>query len=164
MALSGLDKVTTRPKGGVGQVMLISAGSFVRAVEDPAGGRFSRIESSEAPVEYVFREDRAVYSETLSDDGLRGLVRHTLEMELSAGETASRATDELVRRSGEGFVAVVTMASGERILVGYSSRFGARYPLRVAKMASASGSVPADFPSVKITLESTDANISKGLI
>lgn len=164
MSLSGSDKVATRPRGGVEQVLLIPAGSFVRAVEDPAGESLSRFESSQTPAEYAFREDRASYSETLLRDGMQCTVKHTLVMELPSGGGVHRAAGELARRSDEGFVAVVTKASRERIVVGYSSRFGVRYPLRVTRMVSASGSAAADFPSVEITLESIDADISKGLI
>jgi hypothetical protein len=125
----------------------------------------SAIEASGAS--YVFREDGARYSETLTGGPQQPLVRHTLVMEFpsgrsadDSGESADDAVDELLARSPEGFVALVSRASGERLLVGYSERFGTRYPLRVAALSSASGSVPADIPTLTLTLESCDATTS----
>ncbi len=164
MTLSGSERAGVRPRGGVAGVSLVPAGSFAGAVGNSSGDGFVSFEASEDTVEYVFREDRAHYSETLSGEDLQPLVRHTLVMEFPAGRAACRATTELVERSGEGFVAIVTMASGERVVAGWSVRFGAGYPLRVAKVLRDQGSVPADFPVITLTLESVDADFSKGLI
>ncbi len=156
MPLYGLEKASphslVRPRGGVAKVELIPASSF-------AGVGFHT-----ATAGYDFREDCAHYSETHSGDGLQILVRHSLVMEFPAGEAARRAAGELAAKSGEGFVAIVTTAAGERLLAGWSARFGTGYPLRVAKVSSASGSVPADFPAVTVTLESTDADFSSALV
>lgn len=139
--------------------------------------------TSSPGVEYVFREDGARYSETLVDasgnplndmpkDPLKAarssrpsnpllpLVRHTLEMDFPAGPSTRRALDELLARSGAGFVAIVTTASGERLTVGCSARFGTAYPLRVTGLTSKSGSSPADLPAATLTLESIDADLS----
>ncbi len=165
MPLYGLEKTSpdsVRPRGGVAKVELIPAGSFAGMGEAGGVGGVGEVGSVPAAAGYAFREDRAHYSETRSGDGLQMLVHHSLVMEFPAGEAARRAADELVARSGEGFVAIVTTASGERLSAGWSERFGTGYPLRVAKVSSASGSVPADFPAITVTLESVDADFSKG--
>jgi hypothetical protein len=76
-------------------------------------------------------------------------------MELAATPEARLAVDELAavcRR--EGVVARVTMASGEVFTVGYSPLFGTLYPLRLAGVEYSSGEVPADFPTITLTLQS----------
>jgi hypothetical protein len=116
----------------------------------------------DAASEWVFREDRARYLEEAAGGGAaEPSVKHILEMEFPSGEATRRAAEELCAHGGEGFVAVVTMASGEKLAVGYSSRFGTLYPLRIASVSSDSGHAPADFPTVKITLESIDGDSSK---
>ena len=147
MPLSGLNKPPVRPRGGVTKVELIPASSYAGGVP-PAGSA------------WAFREDRARYSEEITDGGpLVRLVRHTLVMELAATAESRRAVDELAALcQTEGVVAVVTMASGELLAAGYSNRFGTLYPLRVAAVEYSSGNTPADFPTIALTLRSTDAD------
>jgi hypothetical protein len=84
-------------------------------------------------------------------------------MEIAATPEGRCAVDELVELCRtEGVVAAVTLASGEVIAVGYSARFGTLYPLRAAGVEYSSGSTPADFPTIVLTLRSTDADRSKG--
>jgi hypothetical protein len=106
---------------------------------------------------WEFREDRARYrEEAAGESNLSLLSRHILEMELPA-EPAARAAAARLRETAaaEGVVAIVTMASGEILTVGYSERFAGEYPLRVAEQATDCGLVPGDFPVIRITLEST---------
>ena len=161
--LSGLERSATRPKGGVRTVRLATTAEVSAAATSPdndtrSASIASAVEASGAS--YDFREDGAQYSETLTGDDSQPLVRHTLVMEFPAEKAARSTVDELLAHSHEGFVAVVTRASGEQLLVGYSPRFGAAYPLRVTKVGSTSGSKPADFPALTLTLESIDANQS----
>ncbi len=153
MSLSGLNRTPVRPRGGVAKVELIPASSYAGGVP-PAGSA------------WAFREDKARYSEDITDGGpLVRLVRHTLVMELAATAEGRCAVDELVELCrAEGIVAVVTLASGEVIAVGYSARFGTLYPLRATAIEYSSGSTPADFPTIVLTLRSTDADESKGPI
>ncbi len=123
MPLSRLNPISVRPRGGVTKVELIPASEYAGAVP--------------SSVEWAFREDRAHYSEERVAktplSSLSPLVRHTLEMDIPATATGRRRVDELAAVcTGEGVVAVVTMASGETVAVGWSARFGVRYPLRVA--------------------------------
>jgi hypothetical protein len=157
--LSGLKRSAARPRGGVTQVNVATAGAIATAAQNSDAFPASIAEAVGASgAAYSFREDGASYSETLAGSPQQPLVRHTLVMEFPAGEESRRAVDELLAYSAGGFVAVVTLASGELLTVGYSMRFRTDYPLRVAALASATGSVPSDFPALVITLESCDAN------
>lgn len=140
MPLTGSNRIAVRPRGGVVRVGLASASDLVGA-PDPASG-FS---------EYVFREDRAHYQQTLTGDEFRPLTRHTLTIELPA-TAANRAAAEGIRTSA-GVVARIELASGEVVLAGWSERFEASYPLLVTALETTSGSVPEDYPTVKLTLE-----------
>ncbi len=154
MPLSGLNRASARPRGGVAKVEIIPASEYA-GVAPPATGP-----------SWAFREDRARYSEEQPGQGGRGaltpLVRHTLEMELPANNSTRAAVESLLSTAqSEGVVARVTMASGEVLLVGWSRRLGARYPLRVAAVAANSGQSPADFPTITVRLESTDADAAR---
>ena len=115
---------------------------------------------------WTFREDRARYSEEQSGSSpLAPLVQHTLVMEFPATKGSRSIVEGLITacRTG-GVVAVVTMASGEKIVAGSSIRFGAGYPLRMVKIESTSGRTPADFPTIAVTLESIDADPASSLV
>jgi hypothetical protein len=144
MPLSGFNTLSARPRGGVAKVELIPASEY-------AGG------APPASSVWAFREDRARYSEEQMPTGaLVPLVRHTLEMEFPADPASREAVDELAATArAEGVVAVVTMASGEVIVAGYSSRFAEAYPLRITGRNVTSGRTPADFPTIALTLQST---------
>lgn len=143
MPLSGLDSNSARPRGGVERVELVPASEY--AADKPSSG-----------FAWAFREDRARYTEeTAGGSALSALVKHTLIIELAATPESRRAAGELADTSvGQGVVAVVTMASGEVVVAGYSSRFGALYPLRITASEYSSGNTPADFPTITLTLQS----------
>jgi hypothetical protein len=105
-----------------------------------------------AATTWAFREDRAAYTETRQG----ALTRRTLSIEFAATPTARAAVDALVDvAASEGVVARVTMASGEVIVAGHSSRFGSSYPLRPTSLSSVSGLTPGDMPTISLTLETT---------
>ncbi|MDR2894622.1 MAG: hypothetical protein LBU97_04095 [Alistipes sp.] len=156
MPLTGLEKVSVRPRGGVASVELFPASQW--------GGEVP------AAAAWTFREDRALYSEQREPHSAKTpvpLVRHTLVMEFPSTAAVRRRVGELAAASsasfGAGFVARVTLASGETIVVGHSARFGTLYPLRVAAVQTTSGRTPADLPAVALTLESTDADEAETL-
>jgi hypothetical protein len=150
MPLSGLNRTSARPRGGVASVELIPASEYAGGVP-PAGSA------------WAFREDRARYSEELTGEKpLVPAVRHILELEFPSDAASRLRVAELERvAASEGVVAVVAMASGERIVVGYSRRFAAADPLHVINKRVDTGLVPGDFPIIAVTLESVDADASK---
>jgi hypothetical protein len=113
-------------------------------------------EAPTAPLPWAFREDRARYrEEQMAGSVLAPLVKRTLEMEFAADPAGRRAMDELSETAAaQGVVAVVTMASGEVIVAGYSLRFGTEFPMRVTGREADSGLSPGDFPTLSLTLES----------
>ncbi len=161
MRLRGLGRASSKPAGGIVSVGLIAVPDFKSAVYDPAGDCFTSAETSEPFAAYVFREDRASYTEEAFGAGGQPLVRHTLKVEFPAGEETHLALTELSETTG--FIALITTGAGQRLLAGYSPRFGAKYPLRLTKGFSDSGSRYPDFPSVTVIFESTDTEYSKPL-
>jgi hypothetical protein len=162
MQLSGLDRITSKPVGGVVAVELTCATDFQSAAYDASTDCFSYTVTSEPFARYVFREDGASYTE--QSVGFRGgLVRHTLSMEFTATDEAHRALSQLKSASGDGFVAIVTRGSGKSLLVGYSHRFKGAFPLRIAGCTHSSGTTPADFPTITVVLTSEDIEPSKQL-
>ncbi len=153
MPLSGLNKASVRPRGGVARVGLIPASKYAGSAP-PA-----------TPAVWAFREDKARYSEeTTGGQPIAKMVRHTLEMEFAANPATRAAVDELrAAAASEGVVALVTMASGRVVVAGWSRRFGTRYPLRLVAESVSSGEAPADCPTVRVTLESTDADPASSL-
>jgi len=154
MSLSNLPRPSVRPRGGVSKVELVPAPLWAGTGSPfPPGA-----------VEWAFREDRAHYREELTgDEPLVPLVRHVLEMELPLDAASRRAVASLQAANAAGFVAIVTLASGERLTVGRSARFGTLYPLRVAACDLGSGRTPADLPTATLRLESVDASTSENV-
>jgi hypothetical protein len=162
MQLSGLDKPSAKPKGGVVTVELIAADEFIGAFYDAELDCFTYMEASAAMACYVFREDGCTYNE--QSVGIRGrLVKHTLSMEFAATEETRQALAELTSAAESGLVAIVTTGSGERLLVGYSPRFAGRFPLRIESNTYTRGTTPADFPTQTIVLVSEDVEPSRRL-
>jgi hypothetical protein len=160
MQLSGLNRPSAKPKGGVETVELIAASDFTGAVYNPQTDCFTSVNTSAPMACYVFREDGCTYNEHRVGTRHR-LVQHTLSMEFTATDEACRALSELASVAEGGLVAIVTTGSGEKLLVGYSHRFGGRFPLRIESHHSASGVIPADSPTQTIVLMSEDVEPSK---
>ena len=75
-------------------------------------------------------EQRSSYAERLDTDAGPQRMRHTLTLVVGR-ETFRKAFTPALRRAAEteGLIALVTMASGERLLAGWSARFGTSQPL-----------------------------------
>ena len=71
-----------------------------------------------------------------------------------------RDSTPALRRAAEteGLIALVTMASGERLLAGWSARFGTSQPLRPGSFAMESGIKPLDGTPAVLTLASEDTD------
>lgn len=159
MTLSGLQKISVRPRGGLASVKFIPASAGVTT--DAARSAAADLEEHFLDAQpYFFREDGANYTEALTAEGL---VKHTLELDFPATSEARLAVDQLLAQSSGGIVASAVTASGETLLIGWSERFGAAYPLRVTAVASGSGSTPGDLPTINLTLSSVDADISMNI-
>ena len=104
-------------------------------------------------------EQRSSYAERLDTDAGPQRVRHTLTLVVGR-ETFRKAFTPALRRAAEteGLIALVTMASGERLLAGWSARFGTSQPLRPDSFAMESGIKPLDGTPAVLTLTSEDTD------
>lgn len=159
MPLNGLERTDVKPAGGIVSVELLPASALTGAGYDPKTGCLAAPQTAAPFARYAFREGSASYREESSPNG-HGLVRHTLTMEFHESPAVRKAVEQLTRMSPEGFAAVITTAAGQRILAGYSVRFGNRFPLRLAAAASDSGKRPADIPVRTVVLAAEDTEYS----
>lgn len=159
MTPNGYRRACGKRSGGVKSVALIEARALAGVQYDAASGSYTSVSGAFAA--YHFKEDEARYTETVSCGAGPALVKHelTLDLERMDAETC-RAVQELCADAGGGFVAVVTTANDVSLLVGYSSKFGAEYPLRLAKSVGTTGSALTDVTAESIVLASTDTSKS----
>lgn len=67
--------------------------------------------------------------------------------------------EAFVARCGdEGVAALVTLASGETLVAGWSPRFGFEQALRLRSLALRSGAEAVDEPHAELTLAATDTS------
>ena len=104
-------------------------------------------------------EQRSSYAERLDTDAGPQRIRHTLTLVVGR-EAFRKAFTPALRRAAEteGLIALVTMASGERLLAGWSARFGTSQPLRPGSFAMESGIKPLDGTPAVLTLASEDTD------
>lgn len=159
MELSGFESRESKTVGGVSKIELVGVGSIEKVVLSPQKElcREVRLKEGAGFVRYSFREDQATYTQKSVSHQPVVLVEHTLWMFLERVDSDSiRAVRELAEASQEGLLALVTLATGERLLVGYSRHLGCEQPLRVVKMESESGESPKERSGVRVVLSSVD--------
>ena len=129
------DSTPRKPAGGVAAVTVTPAGNLLRAAV-AADGR----------AEAIFRDATQLTALPLAEQRGR--------------ETFRKAFTPALRRAAEteGLIALVTMASGERLLAGWSARFGTSQPLRPDSFAMESGIKPLDGTPAVLTLTSEDTD------
>lgn len=138
----GIKRIVVLPIGG----LAVSRNNGVLSVGLPS----SAVETCPEEGEAQCREERVVR------EGV-GRIEHTLEFVVAFDHPML----PLLAASEEGLAAVVTLASGDSILLGYSSKFGVERPLRVEQMARVSGLCRADDAECKIRLWSEDSTFSE---
>ena len=152
------DSTPRKPAGGVAAVTVTPAGNLLRAVA--ADGRAEAIFRDATQLTALpLAEQRSSYAERLDTDAGPQRVRHTLTLVVGR-ETFRKAFTPALRRAAEteGLIALVTMASGERLLAGWSARFGTSQPLRPDSFAMESGIKPLDGTPAVLTLTSEDTD------
>ena len=151
-----------KPVGGVESVALYPAEAVARALFSNKG---CEVELLGTPVEVTLMEDASHYEEITRLECGTTSVLHQLHLvaEMSEGE---KWLDEqfLERALFEGVIAVVTLCSGVRLLVGYSAHFSNEQPLRLDSITSSSGSTLHDTPSVTLRLVSCDTEFSAHIL
>lgn len=143
--------------GGVESVRLVSAADVVAVEYDPSQRLFAglRLREGSDPVEVLFADGGASFEERASADGL---VTHTLTFAMRGLQR--EAAGVLRSLSVDGVVAVVGLAEGESLLVGYSPEAAADYPLRLSQTLLDSGKSRAQRASTTLTLSSTDGSLA----
>ena len=147
-----------KPVGGVESCALYPAEAVQTALFSSEGCQATL---SGMPVAVMLLDDASHYEEVVeSCDGITK-ISHRLSLVADRGDAAPWLdVDFLERASIEGLVAVVGLANGCSVLVGYSLRFGNEQPLRLQSMTSASGSKLHDTPTVTLLLTSCDTEFS----
>ncbi len=99
------------------------------------------------------------YSETFTVDEGRVSVEHVLVLRADMKRAEAWFDDAFVARCGdEGVAALVTLASGETLVAGWSPRFGFEQALRLRSLALRSGAEAVDEPHAELTLAATDTS------
>ena len=102
-------------------------------------------------------EDRSSYSEVeIVEDGV-SMVRHSLKIVLRR-EAGLRLRSLLSTKYIDGVVAIVGVHASERLLVGYTNKFGVEQPLRVVEGIFETGISPKDYPLYSLTLQCEDTS------
>ena len=141
--LSGLNSVRLYDVGWVEGVTLHSSGAEF--------GEVVLCEGCEA-LEVVPVEKSASYKEVTDS---RGEVEHRLEFSLrGCRPECVKQVQELCRR---GVIAEIATPNGERLLVGYSRRAGADYPLGLASATATTSTSEGGMPDTTLLLASMDA-------
>ena len=125
------DSTPRKPAGGVAAVTVTPAGNLLRAAVAADGRAEAIFRDATQLTALPLAEQRSSYAERLDTDAGPQRVRHTLTLVVGR-ETFRKAFTPALRRAAEteGLIALVTMASGERLLAGWSARFGTSQPLR----------------------------------
>ena len=137
------DSTPRKPAGGVAAVTVTPAGNLLRAAVAADGRAEAIFRDATQLTALPLAEQRSSYAERLDTDAGPQRVRHTLTLVVGR-ETFRKAFTPALRRAAEteGLIALVTMASGERLLAGWSARFGTSQPLRPDSFAMESGIKP----------------------
>lgn len=143
--------------GGVESIRLLSAHDIKSIYYDPWQRAFSDLELRDESefLEVHFAERTASLEERVGADGL---VTHTLRFGMQGYH--HEAAEVLRRLSVEGMVAVVELAEGETLLVGYSPEVAADSPLRLSEARFDSGGSRTQRASTTFTLSSCDGSLA----
>ena len=139
-----------KPVGGIVSVAVVPAGTAAVGSAEAAAA---------AAVGVPLVEGCSSYDEkTDSHDGIIR-IEHRLTIAVPP-EYAREHIDERTLRlwAAVGTAAVVTTEAGERLLAGWSERFGGEQPLRLVGMESSTGKTPHSTPAVVLTFRSIDTS------
>jgi hypothetical protein len=166
MALNGFERPCRKIGGGVVEVLLVRAEDFNGATYDASVDSFTELSLIGEAASYSFREGEASYSEEIvRASAAEPLVRHILAFTLAGMNTPSRrAVEELASTSTRGLIALVTTRDNERLLVGYSPKFGTEQPLRLTRATGSTAQAYWEIPTETIHFVSEDSGKSKPFI
>ena len=147
-----------KPVGGVTAAALTPAGNLLRAAA-AADGRIEAVfRDPDGLVEFPLAGERSSYTELLDTEAGPQRVRRVLTLVVSREVAGTLLTPAFRRTAAGGVVAVVTMASGERLLAGWSPCLGTEQPLRLGSVRMESGTRPLDGTPVVLTFTGEDTD------
>lgn len=147
---------TTKSIGGVARCVL-HLPSAIAAVESSADGATLAVEFDDAGIAIPLKEGCSLFVEQLRVEQGLVAVTHRLEAVIRSRDGAYWLdADRLRSLAGQGAIAEVVLSDGRRLIVGWSQRFGAVQPLRLASVERTSGRKLADEPTTTIVLTATD--------
>lgn len=151
-----------KPIGGVESCALYPADAVVTALFSSCG---CEVELTGAPIEVVLLEEASSYEErALMKNGATS-VSHRLNLVATKNDANEWLDNDFIEQASfDGFIAVITLNDGRRLLAGYSASFGDEQPLRLESIVSASGNNPHDTPSVTLQLVSCDTDFSAQIL
>lgn len=152
-----------KPAGGITAAALTPAGNLLRAAAAADGRIEATFRDPDALTAFPLAEQRSSYTELLDTQAGPQRVRHELTLVISREAADALLTPAFRRTAAAGVVAVITMASGERLLAGWSPHLGTQQPLRLACIGMESGTKPLDGTPVAVTFTSEDADRAAAL-
>ena len=148
--------------GGVESVALYPADAVTTALFSSDG---CEVELSGTPLEVPLLDNVSYYEESAHSEFGTTAISHLLHLVAEGCDGEAWLDNHLLERASlEGVVAVVTLCSGVRLLVGYSAPFGCEQPLRLDSVTASSGTSPHDTPSVTLRLLSHDTDFSAKIL
>ena len=136
-----------KPIGGVVKASLYAVGE-ITSIDDVVEGNGIEVELVDygSSYEELFCPKQGLVS-----------VEHTLTLRALRNNAEPWLDARFIERcAAEGVVAWVELATGERLRIGWSRRFGFEQALRLEEMKFLSGKQPTDSPCVVLTLRSHD--------
>ena len=151
-----------KPVGGVESVALYPADAVVTALFSSNG---CEVELSGNSIEVPLLDDASQYDEISRLEHGAASVLHKLHL-VADRKDAEKWLDSafLERAAFEGFIAVVSLSSGQSLLVGYSAHLGNEQPLRLESLTTSSGKTLHETPSVTLRLVSCDADLAAQIL
>ncbi len=149
-----------KPVGGILEIGMSPAANLAEVRCDEASGCCTGIVWHDASrvVRLQLAEERSAYVERIEAE--RGVASVAHELTVVVGADAGRELLDAGPPGGAlpGMVALVTFATGERRLIGWSRRFTAEQPLRLRRLRLDSGARRTEAPTAEVLFESTDTD------
>lgn len=166
MSLIGFKCSRDKRNGGVRALYIARSSDIIGVTYDPSGDNYTTIEMREnAFARFESREGEVIYREQISMATGMKVVVHQIEFSLSRmGDTTRRVVEELCSASLGGLIAVVETSVGERLLVGYSPKFGFERALKVVGGSATTGSCFDDDTLEYVVLRSDDTDKARTII
>lgn len=151
-----------KPVGGVESCALYPTDAVEMAIFSSEG---CTLRLSGTPIAVVLLDDASLYEENFSFEQGAATVAHRLHLAADRLEAKEWLDETFLERAAfEGFIALLSLNDGRRLLSGYSAHLGAEQPLRLEKITSTSGNTLRERPSVVLQLIAHDADFSTEIL